>query len=718
MKFVLFLKKNNKLTRKKTVLMYRKRTWCVVLMLLVVMSSLRAQSLQYAVCQEAGGTLQLCNNLILNNVANAGTNVSTLPANNIAGEITDVFIDNHLDFSIKPGASAVNTGDNSCERWNFDLRREKRTRQNTVDVGAFEVYFHHEDTSYVMCQEAIGNLQLCNNLILNNGIDNLMNVSTLPANNITGEDTLIFTDNHLDFSIKPGSVAMNAGDNSCEGWSFDMRREKRAQQNAVDVGAFEVYFNHEDTSYIMCQELAGSLQLCNNLILNNGIDNLMNVSTLSASNIVGEDTLVFTDNHLDFSIKPGSVAVNAGDNDCVIWGRDLRREKRVQQNTVDVGAFELYSAREAFIVFQEDAGLLSLCNNLILNNEIIPVTNVPVLSENNITGEDTSIFVDNALDFSLQEGAVAVNAGDNACVSWELDISGYNRIVCHTVDIGAYEVVSIEPDATLIVATICTGESYYFNGDTLTMSGEYTQILESSNGCDSVVMLRLTVVEPLQATIIATDDTICAGEEVILGTVVHDASAYVTPPPPPAVGVGDILCTDGATVKASEYAASGKTAMGVVFYVDNTGEHGWAVHLNDQGNQIKWGGYGVDIPYLTNVSGSRAAVLDMDGYTNTLSIRYYNGSSAYPAAWTVDFGNGWFLPACGQLKILYAERVTVNNSINIVDGTPMPDNSSTWRYWSSTEATANSAYLIESFGAISSYSKNYDAVNVRSIRSF
>lgn len=266
--------------------------------------------------------------------------------------------------------------------------------------------------------------------------------------------------------------------------------------------------------------------------------------------------------------------------------------------------------------------------------------------------------------------------------------------------------------------TVVTSAPYVWEGETYIQSGDYTRTFPTSLGCDSVVTLHLTVSLVFEAEVISTDDTICVGEEVLLEAVPKDAFAYVTVPPPPAVGVGDILCTDGTTVKASAYAASGKTAMGVVFYVDNTGEHGWAVHLNDQGNQIKWGGYGGDIPYLTNISTARAAVLDMDGYNNTSSIRYYYGSSTCPAAWAVDFDNGWYLPACGQLKILHAERVTVNNSIHIVNGIPMPDNISTWNYWSSTEATANSAYLIGSFGSISSYSKNYDDVNVRSIRSF
>lgn len=51
----------------------------------------------------------------------------------------------------------------------------------------------------------------------------------------------------------------------------------------------------------------------------------------------------------------------------------------------------------------------------------------------------------------------------------------------------------------------------------------------------------------------------------------------------PVVGVGDLLCADGTTVKPDDYASSGKTAMGVVFYVDTTGVHGWAASLRTPG---------------------------------------------------------------------------------------------------------------------------------------
>ena len=272
-----------------------------------------------------------------------------------------------------------------------------------------------------------------------------------------------------------------------------------------------------------------------------------------------------------------------------------------------------------------------------------------------------------------------------------------------------------EPVTELVEATAFG--SYIRNGVTYYESGDYTQTFTAANGCDSVVTLRLTLTDSPEVTVTASDDTVCAGDAVTLAAVVQNASAVVIPPPPPAVAIGDILCTDGSTVKPSAYASSGKTAMGVVFYVDNTGEHGWAVHLQDQGTNIVWGNT-VDIPYLNNFPDARDAITDMDGYNNTFSIRYYNNSYAYPAAWLVDFDNGWYLPACGQLKILHAERAIVNNSLQIVNGTPMPVGSSEWTYWSSTEKSATSAGTVDSFGHVNSLSKSANLANVRSVRSF
>jgi hypothetical protein len=62
---------------------------------------------------------------------------------------------------------------------------------------------------------------------------------------------------------------------------------------------------------------------------------------------------------------------------------------------------------------------------------------------------------------------------------------------------------------TPVSATICQGESYAFFGESLTVAGEYTHTLPTINNCDSVITLTLTVNPTYNVTDAAT---ICASE--------------------------------------------------------------------------------------------------------------------------------------------------------------------------------------------------------------
>jgi predicted RNA-binding protein with TRAM domain len=63
--------------------------------------------------------------------------------------------------------------------------------------------------------------------------------------------------------------------------------------------------------------------------------------------------------------------------------------------------------------------------------------------------------------------------------------------------------------------TICEGETYVFGTQNLTTSGEYTELFESVNGCDSTVVLTLTVNPVYNHT---DEQTICEGETYVFGT--------------------------------------------------------------------------------------------------------------------------------------------------------------------------------------------------------
>ena len=185
------------------------------------------------------------------------------------------------------------------------------------------------------------------------------------------------------------------------------------------------------------------------------------------------------------------------------------------------------------------------------------------------------------------------------------------------------------------------------------------------------------------------------------------------------VHIGDILCTDGSTVRINEFPSSGKTAMGVVYYVAPSGQNGLAVNLYDDEVNTPFGGYGDDFP-LPDIDESRKAIYDFDGYYNTEILRnMYGGAYSYPAPWSVDFENHWYLPAAGELRLLYNQILVVNNSLAAIGATPLYEN--TDNYWSSTERTPYHMHDMARNGNLGNYTKtpcNNALVGVRSIRSF
>ncbi len=73
-------------------------------------------------------------------------------------------------------------------------------------------------------------------------------------------------------------------------------------------------------------------------------------------------------------------------------------------------------------------------------------------------------------------------------------------------------------------ATVCAGETYLFDGQTLSASGTYTADLASATGCDSTVVLHLTVLPPNSFTF---NRSICDGDSILFqGLLVSDAGTY------------------------------------------------------------------------------------------------------------------------------------------------------------------------------------------------
>lgn len=265
---------------------------------------------------------------------------------------------------------------------------------------------------------------------------------------------------------------------------------------------------------------------------------------------------------------------------------------------------------------------------------------------------------------------------------------------------------------------VCQNREYVGNGFIVTaeetsVPGVITRTRTvTTEECNTLYTLELTVLPFPGTTITSTVDTACLGTELILNAV---TSNIIPTTIAPNIAVGDILCTDGSIVKPKFFASSGKVAQGVVFYVDNTGEHGWAVHLQNQSLSIAWGGYGTDIPSLYNYDLASDAITDMNGYSNTQKIRAAGNATTYPAAYAVDFENGWYIPAVGQLNLLFANILAINPSLQTVGGTPFPMDTG-YTYMSSTEHGSTDVWFSCCSTGAGYHYKNND--KLRSIRDF
>jgi hypothetical protein len=107
--------------------------------------------------------------------------------------------------------------------------------------------------------------------------------------------------------------------------------------------------------------------------------------------------------------------------------------------------------------------------------------------------------------------------------------SGHYQDVSKTVD-GCDSITNLNLTVNPVYyqfldATICAGESYLFAGIERTESGEYNDSLKTITGCDSIIMLNLTVNAVSHE---ATEAAICQGESFLFSGKEYEASGTYT----------------------------------------------------------------------------------------------------------------------------------------------------------------------------------------------
>ena len=200
--------------------------------------------------------------------------------------------------------------------------------------------------------------------------------------------------------------------------------------------------------------------------------------------------------------------------------------------------------------------------------------------------------------------------------------------------------------------------------------------------------------------------------------------------------IGSFYYADGTC--SNDYISS-KTLLGIVIYEKSASESGWVMTHKPVTTGIAWGGYGTDIPGLTNITSESNLTDIQASCTNTDIITAYGSSSTYPAAWAAKnyspsgtpSGKSWCLPSGGLLN------TALNNSANFTKfnaavykiqayagtsaATILGNVSNEYeRVWSSSEYSSYFAWTFAAYrnGSLTMYDGyyKYDSGSYRSVR--
>ena len=159
---------------------------------------------------------------------------------------------------------------------------------------------------------------------------------------------------------------------------------------------------------------------------------------------------------------------------------------------------------------------------------------------------------------------------------------------------------------------------------------------------------------------------------------------------------------------------------GIVFWVDETGEHGLVCSASDQGGYIKWADELYWGPYNYPVTNATYDGV-FAGKINTKLIIQTQGAGTYPAQLCDDLVinsnnvayHDWYLPSLYELRLI-RNNIGQGNTLGLGNvGTFIND-----YYWSSTEVDSQNAWKIRFNGGAEIDKYKYWFGYVRAVRSF
>ena len=251
----------------------------------------------------------------------------------------------------------------------------------------------------------------------------------------------------------------------------------------------------------------------------------------------------------------------------------------------------------------------------------------------------------------------------------------------------------------------------YIDGKSVGQTPMFTDVLVGEH----TVELQLSGYSSQKQTVLVAEGQ-TASVSAMLTKVVAAAPAMSAPA---SVSSSSGAVSTAKTYKVGDYYNDGKKE-GVVFWVDETGQHGKIVSLT-QSSPLQWSSDKYEQKRLIDADDNG------DGAKNMAVVKQIpDWQSKYPAfKWCADLGDGWYLPAIEELKIFTLDK-TVHDAVNQTletKGEKLANMGEYRLYLSSTEANLRSsgkfcAWFVYMFNGFTGNFSKRNCYSVRAVSAF
>jgi hypothetical protein len=199
-------------------------------------------------------------------------------------------------------------------------------------------------------------------------------------------------------------------------------------------------------------------------------------------------------------------------------------------------------------------------------------------------------------------------------------------------------------------------------------------------------------------------------------TLSHGGGSYEDSVNTYVAGMGIVI--DDTVISAKTYSVGDFAHGGIVFWVDETGQHGLVCAKTNQSSGIRWyaGSYTYTLakgngPLAGNMN--TAIIISSQGYGdgNTNAARIC--AELEITEDNITYGD-WYLPSRREMEIMYENKEVINTTALANGGGTFASDF----YWSSTEYTNNHVWVQDFDNGVPAFSWKQNLLYVRAARTF